>query len=120
MLLVSADFLASDYCYDVEMTRALERHNAGEAYVIPVIVRDVNWSHTPFAGLQALPRDGRAVRRWPNLDGAWRSVAEGIKTAAMELSKTKEDARRDMVGNRTENVKKGKDGQGTKGNTKKR
>src|SRR2546429_7284316 len=38
VLLVSADFLASDYCYSVEMKRALERHEADEARVIPILV----------------------------------------------------------------------------------
>lgn len=58
LLLVSADFLASDYCYDVEMTRALERHAAGDAIVIPVILRACDWHHAPFGKLNAVPRDG--------------------------------------------------------------
>ena len=85
LLLVSSDFIASDYCYDKEMTRALQRHDAGEARVIPVIVRDVNWSKAPFAKLQALPKDGKAVTLWPDRDCAWRNVAEGIERAAEEL-----------------------------------
>ena len=90
LLLVSADFIASDYCYDVEMGGALARHETGKAWVIPVIVRDVDWSNAPFAKLQALPRDGRAVRLWPDRDAAWRNVAEGIKKAAEELWRTRE------------------------------
>ena len=70
LLLVSSDFIASDYCYDEEMTRALQRHDAGKARVIPVIVRDVNWSKAPFAKLQALPKDGKAVTLWPDRDCA--------------------------------------------------
>jgi hypothetical protein len=89
LLLVSADFIASDYCYDIEMTRALERHEVGEALVIPVIVRDVDWSDAPFGKLQALPKNARAVRRWSDRDAAWRSVVEGIKAAAAELGRTK-------------------------------
>ncbi len=58
LLLVSSDFLASDYCSDVEVVRAMERHKAGEACVIPVILRPCDWGHTPFAKLQALPKDG--------------------------------------------------------------
>src|SRR5262245_53472095 len=53
LLLVSADFLASDYCYDRKMKRALEKHEAGEARVIPVIIRPVDWSQAPFSKLQA-------------------------------------------------------------------
>ena len=56
LLLVSADFLASDYCHDVEMERAIERHEAGEARVIPVILRPVDWKGAKFGKLQALPQ----------------------------------------------------------------
>ena len=59
LLLVSADFLASDYCYDVEMTRTLERHDQREARVIPVLLRMVDgWQGDPFGKLQSLPADG--------------------------------------------------------------
>src|SRR5258708_1682704 len=48
LLLVSDEFLASKYCWDIEVKRAMERHKAGEAIVIPVILRDVDWSGAPF------------------------------------------------------------------------
>ena len=85
LLLVSADFIASDYFSEKEMARALERHEKGEARVIPVIARDVNWQKASFAGLQALPNGGRAVTQWPNRDSAWRDVAEGIEKVAKEM-----------------------------------
>jgi internalin A len=87
LLLVSADFIASDYCYEIEGKRALERHDNNEACVIPVIVRDVNWSGAPFAKLQALPKDGKAVALWPDKDTAWRNVSEGIQRAAEQIRK---------------------------------
>src|SRR4051794_29872254 len=60
LLLVSADYLASDYCFDIEMTRAMERHERGEARVIPVILRPVDgWQAAPFGKLQAAPTDGK-------------------------------------------------------------
>jgi len=59
LLLVSADFLASDYCYGIEMKRALERQEAGEARVVPILVRPVDWKGAPFAHLQALPTDAK-------------------------------------------------------------
>jgi internalin A len=90
LLLISADFINSDYCYEQEMTRALERHQNREARVIPVIVRDVNWQNAPFAKLQALPKDGKAVPLWANKDSAWKNVSEGIERVARELrSKSK-------------------------------
>src|SRR6266700_3395645 len=57
LLLISPDFLASDYCYDIEMQRSLERHRRGEAQVIPIVVRPVDWHDAPFARLHCLPRD---------------------------------------------------------------
>jgi internalin A len=88
LLLVSADFIASDYCYEKEMKRALERHDAREARVIPVILRDVDWQAAPFARLQALPKGGRAVTKWLDKDSAWRSIAEGIAKVVEEIRPT--------------------------------
>jgi hypothetical protein len=82
LLLVSADFLASRYCCDVEVTRAMERHEAGTARVIPVILRPVDWHTAPFGKLQALPRDGKAVTDWRNRDKAFADIARGIREAA--------------------------------------
>jgi internalin A len=85
LLLVSADFITSDYCFEKEMQQALERHKRGEARVIPVVVRDVNWRIAPFAQLQALPKDGKAVTLWENRDSAWRNVSEGIERVVEEM-----------------------------------
>ena len=87
VLLVSPDFVASAYCYDIEMARAIRRHKEGTALVIPVIVRDVDWSDTPFAHLQVLPRGGKAVKRWSDRDSAWKNVIEGIKAAVAQMQK---------------------------------
>jgi anti-sigma regulatory factor (Ser/Thr protein kinase) len=84
LLLVSADFLASDYISDVELTRALERHNAGEAVVIPVILRPTDWATAPFAMLQALPKDARPVTKWRNRDEAFANIAEGLRNVVPE------------------------------------
>jgi hypothetical protein len=81
LLLVSPDFLASDYCYDIEMQKALERHQAGAARVIPVILRPCDWNDTPFGKLLAVPRDGKPVTKWPDLDDAFLDVVQQIKKA---------------------------------------
>jgi len=87
LLLVSADFLASDYCYDVEMTRALERHDQGEARVIPVLLRKVDgWQGAPFGKIQSLPTDGKPVTSWKIRDEAFADVARGIRRAVSELA----------------------------------
>ena len=86
LLLVSADFLASNYCYDIEVKQAMARHEAGDARVIPIILRPVDWHHAPFGKLQALPKDGRPVRSWPDPDEAFLDIALGIRTVAEELA----------------------------------
>ncbi|MDQ3959532.1 MAG: toll/interleukin-1 receptor domain-containing protein [Pseudomonadota bacterium] len=85
LLLVSADFVASDYCYEIEMRAALKRHEKGEAKVVPIILRACQWRHTLFGKLQALPKDGKPVTSWPNRDEAWTDVAEGIKKTVEEI-----------------------------------
>ena len=86
LLLVSADFLASDYCYDVELKRAMERHEANEARVIPIILREVLWKGAPFGKLQALPKNAKAVTNWSNLDQAFADIAKGIQRAVEEIT----------------------------------
>ena len=85
LLLVSPDFMDSDYCYSVEMKRALERHQQGEACVIPVILRPVDWQGAPFGKLQALPTNARPVTSWPNRDEAFEDVAKSIHRVVNEL-----------------------------------
>jgi O-acetyl-ADP-ribose deacetylase (regulator of RNase III) len=92
LLLISPDFIASDYCYDLEMDRAMRRHESREARVVPVILRQVMWDKAPFAKLQALPTDGKAVRTWESLDAAFDNVARGIR-AAVESMVAKSEAR---------------------------
>ena len=61
--------------------RALERHEGGEAKVIPIIIRPVDWTKAPCAKLQALPPDAKAVTEWENEDSAFANVATGIRSA---------------------------------------
>ncbi|WP_437713549.1 toll/interleukin-1 receptor domain-containing protein [Sorangium sp. So ce448] len=86
LLLVSPDFIASDYCYDIEMTRAVNRHARGEARVIPIIIRHSDWNNTPFARFQALPRDGKPVKSWPDRDEAWLDVVRGVRAEVEKLT----------------------------------
>lgn len=92
LLLVSPDFLASDYCYEREMRRALERHEAGEAVVIPVILRPCHWHGAPFGKLQAVPKDGKPVTQMPDTDAALLEVAEAVSAAADRFATTKSGA----------------------------
>jgi energy-coupling factor transporter ATP-binding protein EcfA2 len=85
LLLVSVDFLASDYYYSVAMQQALQRHQAGEAVVIPIILSPVDWKQTPLSTLQTLPRDGLPVTQWNRRDEAWKQIATEIRTVVEAL-----------------------------------
>jgi hypothetical protein len=82
LLLVSADFLASDYCYEIEMKRAVERHAAGHARVIPVILRPCDWHSAVFGKLQALPRNAEPITTWKDEDQGFADVARGLRAIA--------------------------------------
>jgi hypothetical protein len=88
LLLISPDFMASDYCNDVEVKRAMERHERGEARVVPILVRPCDWVGAPFAKLRALPRRGKAVTSWDDRDEAWLDVVVGIRSAIEEVQWT--------------------------------
>ncbi|MHC4153582.1 MAG: toll/interleukin-1 receptor domain-containing protein [Planctomycetota bacterium] len=91
LALVSADFMASDYCCDKELERALFQCDAGRSALVPVIVRPVEWSSSPLGKLQALPTDGRPVTSWQDRDAAWKNVAGGILKVVELMRKRKEE-----------------------------
>jgi DNA-binding GntR family transcriptional regulator len=88
LLLISSDFMDSDFCYGNEMRRAVERHTRGEANVIPIILRPVHWKEEPLDKLQALPIDGKPVTgpKWHSVDQAFYDIAEGIIKVVKQLS----------------------------------
>ncbi|MBZ0291392.1 MAG: SUMF1/EgtB/PvdO family nonheme iron enzyme [Anaerolineae bacterium] len=81
LLLISPAFINSDYCYDIEMRRAIQRHEQGTATVIPIILRPVFWQDAPFGKLQALPKDAKPVTKWGNRDEAFETITSGIEKA---------------------------------------
>lgn len=87
LLLISSDFVASDYCYGIEMQQAMKKHNAGEARVIPILLRPVDWQSAPFGKLQALPGNGMPITTWRNRDAAFTDVAQGIRTALQDIQR---------------------------------
>ncbi|MDZ7960941.1 MAG: TIR domain-containing protein [Aulosira sp. DedQUE10] len=89
LLLVSANFLASDYCYDKEMTRAMERHETKQARVIPIILKPTDWNGAPFGKLQALPRNAKPVTIWTDQDEAFLDITQGIRRVVEDIAKSK-------------------------------
>lgn len=84
--LVSVDFLASEYCYEKEMKRALERLEQKTAWVVPIVLRDCDWKHSPLGKLQMLPSDALPVANWTRADDAWANVVRGIRATIEQLS----------------------------------
>ena len=91
LLLVSADFIGSGHYVSQEIKLAMERHQSGDAKVIPVILRDVAWADTPFGRLKPLPDDGKALAQWADRDSAWRNVSEGIEARRIHTSEVISD-----------------------------
>jgi len=87
LLLVSSDFNASEYIRGVELERAIELHKKEKAWVIPVLLRPVDWKGTPFEFLKPLPTNGAPVTLWPNSDSAFVDIVQGIRHVIDELKK---------------------------------
>jgi len=85
LLLISSDFIASDYCYEVEMQQALDKHEARAARVVPIILRPTYWQNSPFSELKCLPTDAKPVTTWPNRDEAFVDIVKGICEIITEL-----------------------------------
>ncbi|SER52022.1 TIR domain-containing protein [Azotobacter beijerinckii] len=79
VFLISPSFLASEYCFDVEVRRAMERHAEGAAKIIPIIVRPCLWQESEFSEFQVVPRDGQAITLWSDKDSAWLDAISGLK-----------------------------------------
>jgi DNA repair exonuclease SbcCD ATPase subunit len=91
LLLISANFIASDYCYEIEMKKAISRHNKGEAVVIPIILASCDWSDLPFSKIQSLPQNGIPITspKWLDRESAFSEVATSIKNTVYELRLSK-------------------------------
>lgn len=86
LLLISADFMASNFCYSIEMREAIAKHEANQARVIPIILRPTDWEGSPFEKLLALPSNGRPITDWPNHDQAFLDVIKGIRKTILDLN----------------------------------
>jgi TIR domain len=85
LLLISPDFMASDYCYSTEMDRAIERHNEGSVQAIPILLRPTLWQYAPFAKFQMVPTNATPITSWLNRDAAFLDVAMQVNQVVAEL-----------------------------------
>ena len=87
LFLISADFLASSYCMDIEAKQAMDQHKKGTSLLIPIIVRSVRWRLEELNKFQALPKDAKAISSYSDKDSAWCEVVEGIEKLLNNLKK---------------------------------
>src|SRR6266699_4760328 len=89
LLLISADFMASKFCYGIELKEAIDRHDANQARVLPIILRPTGWVGAPFEKLLMLPSDARPISAWSSRDAAFKDVVAGIRRAIQDLNASK-------------------------------
>ena len=100
VLLVTADFVASVYCFEKELAEALRRHREDGVRIVPVIVKPVDFANMPFGRFQAFPRDLKPISMWDNPDAAWLEVAQGVRRAVEDIDRS----RTPVPAQRTESV----------------
>ncbi|MGA3041725.1 MAG: protein kinase, partial [Bryobacteraceae bacterium] len=83
LLLISVDFLDSEFVRKYELPIALQRHQQGQALVIPVVMRPVPWNQSGLDFLQALPDKVRPVVLWSPQDLAYVNICEGLFSAVL-------------------------------------
>ncbi len=105
LLLISADFIHSDFCYSIEIKQAIDRHNAGEARVIPILLRPTDWQGAPFALLKMLPTDAKAVTSWPTHDDAFTDIVRGIRASIHDLTNSGKTANLSLASGTTSSGK---------------
>jgi hypothetical protein len=98
LLLISADFIASDYCYGVELAAALAGHEAGKQRVIPIIVDHCDWKSAPFAKLKVLPTDGKPIRAHRPQSRGWADAVTGVRDAIDSLASSQPRTRQAAAG----------------------
>jgi hypothetical protein len=79
LALASPDFLHSNYCYEKEMERAIEKHDSGQMRIIPIIVEPCDWKASPLVRFKALPRDGEPISDWTNENNAYLDIVNELR-----------------------------------------
>ena len=87
MLLLSNDFIRSDYCMQKEMKRAIERDAADECAIIPIVVRSCRFDKLEVGQIQAILPDGKAIKQHKDRDAAWLEVTKQLDRVLARLRK---------------------------------
>lgn len=108
LLLFSPDFIASTSCQkEVETAMRLKKEKG--TIFIPIILRTCSWKSVDgISEIQGLPKDGKPITKWHDLDEAWVNVYEGIEKKVEEIRsrikpKLKAETMKDLLDNPVEN-----------------
>ena len=85
LLLISQDYLNSDFSYEIELKRAMERYNAGGVRIIPILINPCDWKQSPFSQLQVLPKNLKSVSEWQDQQAAIRDIVKNVQIAVEEI-----------------------------------
>lgn len=83
--LISSDFIASEYCWEQELSRGIERHEEGSARLFPLLLRKCDWN--ALRHIQLVPSDGLAVTSWPNQDKAYTDVVKHLRKVIEDFNR---------------------------------
>lgn len=100
LALVSPDFLASNYCYEKEMEKAISLHDAGKTRIIPIIIEPCDWQSTPLKRFKAVPRDGKPISEWQNHNTAFLDVITELR----RIAENNEEPRDTIISQQLSNV----------------
>lgn len=89
IFLISSDFIASDYCCEIEVKKGIQQHNEGKSILVPIVVRPCNWKDMEIGKFQALPTDLKPIVTWNNKDEGWLNVIFGLKKLINEFKEEK-------------------------------
>ncbi len=95
LLLISPDFILSNYCFEIEMEQAIKRHESGEAILVPIILEPCDWTWLPFSKYQAFPKNAKPITTWTNTNEALLDVVQGIRTVVERLFEQRQQELKD-------------------------
>ncbi len=85
LCLISADFLASSYIDQVELAIALKKEKQEKIHLVPILIRPADVHNTSLGKFQMIPKNGKPVTSWKNMDEAWMTVVEEIRASLPKL-----------------------------------
>src|SRR5665213_815088 len=79
LAIISPDYLASSYCYDIEFQEALKLFNMGQLKIVPIIAQPCDWTSSPFGKFKAIPKDGKPISEFMNDNNAYLNIIDELR-----------------------------------------